>query len=201
MLLRGIQICWKIVKGVPRRKRLKSTGLELQCAREYWTDNDDDQRVTAVHKLTPEEQSNIPTENLEAERYLAKFGALASMSARHSNRFFKAKRNRDDLTLNSEHHADNPPDTIIFASLDIMEQEWNADQKALQKARLQDSLAKGQRASEFVDVILKKCKEYGGPVTNIKELNQMISKFDNRGTKKLLRQEIQFQKAMHSRDQ
>ena len=180
---------------------MKSTGLELQCAREYWTDNDDDQRVTAVHKLTPEEQSNIPTENLEAERYLAKFGALASMSARHSNRFFKAKRNRDDLTLNSEHHADNPPDTIIFASLDIMEQEWNADQKALQKARLQDSLAKGQRASEFVDVILKKCKEYGGPVTNIKELNQMISKFDNRGTKKLLRQEIQFQKAMHSRDQ
>jgi len=28
MLLRGIQICWKIVKGVPRRKRLKSTALE-----------------------------------------------------------------------------------------------------------------------------------------------------------------------------
>jgi len=26
MLLRGIQICWKIVKGVQRRKRLKSNG-------------------------------------------------------------------------------------------------------------------------------------------------------------------------------
>jgi len=84
-------------------------GLELQCAREYWADNDndDDQRVTAIHKLTPEEQSNLPTESLEAERYLAKFGALASISARHSNRFFKAKHIRDDLTLNSEHHADN----------------------------------------------------------------------------------------------
>jgi len=119
-------------------------GLELQCAREYWADNDDDQRITAVHKLTPEEQSNLPTENLEAERYLAKFCALASMSERHSNRFFKAKHIRYDLTLNSEHHADNPPDTKTFAALDKMGQEWNADQKALQKAQLQDSLAKGQ---------------------------------------------------------
>jgi len=117
-------------------------GLELQCAREYWADND--QRTTAVHKLTPEEKSNLPTENLEVERYLAKFGALASMSARHSNHFLKAKRIQDDLTLNSEHHADNPPDTKTFAALDKMELEWNADQKALQKARLQDSLAKGQ---------------------------------------------------------
>jgi len=119
-------------------------GLELQCAREYWADNDDDQRVTAVHKLTPQEQSNLPTENLQAERFLVKFGAVASMSARHSNRFFKAKRIRDDLTLISEHHADNPPDTKTFAALDKIEQEWNAHQKALQKARLQDSLAKSQ---------------------------------------------------------
>jgi len=81
-----------------------------------------------------------------------------------------------------------------------MEREWNADQKALQKALLQDSLAKSQRASEFVDVILKKCKDHGGPVTDIKKLNQMTSKFNERETKKFLRLEIQFQKAMHSRD-
>ena len=68
----------------------------------------------------------------------------------------------------------------------------------LEKAMLQDSLAKCQKASEFVDIILKRCKEHGGPVTDAKELYQMLSKFSDRDTKKFLRQEIQFQKAIHS---
>jgi len=43
------------------------------------------------------------------------------------------------------------------------------------------------KASEFVDVILKKCKEHGGPVTDLKELHQMTSKFNEHETKKFLR--------------
>jgi len=150
--------------------RKAADGLELQCARKYWADYDEDQRVAAVHKLTPEEQSNLPTENLQAERYLATFGALASMSARDCNRFFKAKRIRDDLTLHSEHHADNPPDTKTFAALDKMEQEWNADQKALQKAWFQDSSAKGQRNfgcnSEEVQGAWWSCYRHKGTESN-----------------------------------
>lgn len=73
-------------------------GIELQCKREYWGD-DTVRRATELHKLTPEERKNLPTNNINAERYLAKFGYLASKSAQHSNRFFKAKRIRDDLIL------------------------------------------------------------------------------------------------------
>ena len=43
------------------------------------------------------ERKNIPTENLLAERYLAKSGQLIFQSAKHSNNFFKAKRIKDDL--------------------------------------------------------------------------------------------------------
>ena len=174
-------------------------GLELQCAREYWADNDndDDQRVTAIHKLTPEEQSNLPTESLEAERYLAKFGALASISARHSNRFFKAKHIRDDLTLNSEHHADNHQIQKPLQPLT----KWSRSGMLIKRlCRKLGSKIHWPKASEFVAVILKKCKEHGGPVTDIREMNQITSKFNERETKKFLRQEIKFQKAIHNRD-
>ena len=70
----------------------------------------------------------------------------------------------------------------------------------LEKTRLQNSLANHQKASEFVDIILKRYKEHGGSVTDVKELYQMLSNFSDHDTKKFLRQEIQFQKAMHSRD-
>ena len=42
-------------------------GLELQCSREYWDDQGENQRATAIHMLTPEEQSNLPTNNIIAE--------------------------------------------------------------------------------------------------------------------------------------
>ena len=71
-------------------------GVELQCAREYWADTES-LRTTQLHKLTPSERQNIPTENMASERYLARFGSLASISAAKSNRFFKAIRIRDDL--------------------------------------------------------------------------------------------------------
>jgi len=175
--------------------RKAADGLELQCARKYWADNDEVQKVAAVHKLTPEEQSNLPTENLEAERYLATFGALASMSARDCNRFFKAKRIRDDLTLNSEHHADNPPDTKTFAALT----KWSRSGMLIRRfCRKLGSKIHRPKVRDIADVILKKCKEHGGPVTDIRELNRMTSKFNEHETKKFLRQEIQFQKAMHS---
>ena len=54
------------------------------------------------------------------------------------------------------------------------------------------------KASEFVAVILKKCKEHGGPVTDIREMNQITS--NEHEAKKFLRQEIKFQKAIHNRD-
>ena len=50
-----------------------------------------------IHSLTEEEQENLPTNNLNCERHLAKFGRIAAESAAHSNKFFTGKRIRDDI--------------------------------------------------------------------------------------------------------
>ena len=76
-------------------------GVELQCKREYWSDDAEAgaARATRIHKLTYEQRKNLPSNNLNCERYLAKFGYLASQSSVHSNKLFKPKRIRDDLML------------------------------------------------------------------------------------------------------
>ena len=56
-------------------------GIHVQCAREYWEESEQP-RVTQLYKLTPGERKNITlTENLSCERYLGRFGGLASISA------------------------------------------------------------------------------------------------------------------------
>ena len=60
-------------------------GIEVQCKREYWQETVEDTRETQVHRITPDEKKNLPTNNLNTKRYLAKFGYLASHSAQHSN--------------------------------------------------------------------------------------------------------------------
>jgi hypothetical protein len=96
-------------------------GLELQCSREYWSESDESQRASAINKLTSEERENLPT-----EKYLAKFGTIASVSAKHSNRFFKAKRIRDDLMFNyrDEEQAVNiNTERKLYKLLDQMEEK------------------------------------------------------------------------------
>ena len=77
-------------------------GVEAQCKKEYWCEDDLGRRATAIHTLTPDERKNIPTNNICCERYLGRFGYLASQSAAHSNRLFKGKRIRDDLMTIAE---------------------------------------------------------------------------------------------------
>ena len=40
---------------------------EPQCPRDYWSEGEGDQRATARHKLTAEEEKNLPIENFVAE--------------------------------------------------------------------------------------------------------------------------------------
>ena len=67
--------------------------VELQCEREYWAGNDEDVTpcATQINRLTSDEQENLPTYNLNCERYLAKFEYLAAQPAVHSNKLFKVK--------------------------------------------------------------------------------------------------------------
>ena len=110
-----------------------STGLE-----------DVTQRATRINSLTSDERENLPTNNLNYERYLAKFGYLAAQSAAHSNKLFKAKRIRDDLVL-----SDAEDSLLVERSmskmmkiLDEMEISWSSKQKELKKERLFENIKK-----------------------------------------------------------
>ena len=87
-------------------------GIKLQCSREYWDEEEiSEPRATQLHKLPKTSISNIATDNTEAERTLARFGYLASISARSSNKKFTAKRIRDDMTLDRCDEIDVPRDS------------------------------------------------------------------------------------------
>ena len=110
-----------------------STGLE-----------DVTQRATRINSPTSDERENLPTNNLNYERYLAKFGYLAAQSAAHSNKLFKAKRIRGDLVL-----SDAEDSLLVERSmskmmkiLDEMEISWSSKQKELKRERLFENIKK-----------------------------------------------------------
>ena len=88
-----------------------------------------------------------------------------------SNRFFKAKRIRDDLSLwTHDEQGGLSNNKHCFKLLDSMEKDWTNKQKDLFGQRLEESLKKKQRSNDFIDIVLKKCKEHNGSVTSLEEL-------------------------------
>ena len=55
----------------------KDAAKGVEWEREYWMECTEGVRATQMHKLTSDERANLPTNNLNIERYLTKFGYLA----------------------------------------------------------------------------------------------------------------------------
>ena len=112
-------------------------GIEMQCKREYWAGNYEDvtPRATRINSFTSEERENLPTNNLNCERYLDKFGYLAAQSAMHSNKLFNAKRIRDYLVLSYVEESLLVEQSMnkTMKILDEMEIAWSSNQKVLKK--------------------------------------------------------------------
>ena len=178
-------------------------GVELQCKREYWADDDEatTSRATRLHNLTSNERKNLPTNNLNCERYLAKFGYLAAQSAAHSNRFFKGKRIRDDLVLSDADELLSVEKSITktMKVLDEMELSWTSAQKEMKRKHILENLQKKVRANDFIDHLLVICKQHNGPLTSVDELKTLV-KGKSPKIKSFLRQEIQYQRVTHPRD-
>lgn len=182
-------------------------GVKMQCEREYWLEGTEGVRATQVHKLTAEERKNLPTNNLNTERHLAKFGYLASQSAARSNRFFKAQRIRDDMVFSSTPsttETEKVSTKVLLQTakaLDVMEKKWTAAQKAKKKEKIKHNIEKRQRHNDYIDVVLKKCKTHGGPLTSSEEMQTFLSQYSgDKNMKSYLRQEVQYQKLTHPRD-
>lgn len=82
--------------------------------------------------------------------------------------------------------------TAVLKHLDAMEVTWSNKQKEKKKQRLRENLQKKVRANDFVDQLLVKCKEHGGPVTSVTEVKALVCK-KSPELKTYLRQEIQYQ--------
>ena len=180
-------------------------GVHLQCSREYWEENDEKSRATQLNKLTAEQRECIPTENMSCERYLARFGGLASVAAAKSNRFFKAKRIRDDLMFETKMSSEKDIDVDkatkrIIKQLNAMELDWTESQKKRLKAKIAARVQKRVRKSQYKEILLKTCKKHNGPTTCSDDVRDLLNRVDDDQLKSCLRAEIGFQKALHPFD-
>ena len=156
--------------------------------------------------MNDDERKNLPTENLNAERYFRKFDRLATVSAAKRNRFFKANRIRDDLmfvsTMDEQTVRSPQSSKKILDKLDEMELTWTISQREEWRARVAHGLQKKARNMEYMDLLLAKCKEHKGPFVNSEEVKAFLATCteDEKVLKSGLRQEIGFQKCLHPVD-
>ena len=158
-------------------------------------------RATELHKLSPEDLCNLPTNNLECERDLSKFDKLAKRSAATSNRNFTAKGIRDDMTLNKAGVVTVEKVTRDIAKvLDENELKWVEKQNILSQEKLQRNVAQAQQAVEYVHTLLQKCKVWGGPFTNVGEMKECIGTQNASKLKAILRTELSYRRHTSHRD-
>ena len=49
----------------------------------------------------------------------------------------------------------------IMKALDDRETEWTKEQQKIKREKLKENIKKKKRSNDFVDILLKKCKEHG----------------------------------------
>ena len=63
----------------------------------------------------------------------------------------------------------------VHTPLHQQEANWTKSQKELHKQRILDKMAKTKQIKNFQDRLLIKCKTWGGPCTNIEEMEKILS--------------------------
>ena len=137
-----------------------------------------------------------------------KVGALASQSAAHSNRFFKAKRMRDDVMfVNQDLHSKDHEvkwskfEKNVFKQLDLMETDWTKQQKDEYTKRIAKMKLEEDKRHKFIDLVLQKCKSHGGPLTTVEELSELMNKkLPEKDLKSALRLEMQYRQSISIKD-
>ena len=82
-------------------------------------------------------------------------------------------------------------------SLKLMELTWTTQQEKELKKRVEENMKKKEHANAYGDLILKRCKQHNGHITNVKELQVFVKKTPKDNLNKHLRNEIIFQRVMH----
>ena len=175
--------------------------IKLQCGREYgFGDPGDEKRGKDLTELTPEELFGLPTNNLVCERWLSVFGKR-SVVGKFRNKNFQAKGIRADLVL---HKAQcSKVETVtkqVSKILNKREESWTAEQKELQKKKIEKKHSDGRRHDLYVDKLLKICKhEWNGPCLTGDELMNAIATHPDL-TEKIVTTELSYYRHTHRAD-
>ena len=150
-------------------------GIQLQCGREYGFAKDDQEaRATKLFKLSYEDLKDLPTNNLDTERDLAKFSHLSAV-AKFRNKNFKAKGIRTDMVLYQA--GQGIVDVVtkkIQKALLNREIKWTQSQKELHHKKIAEKMSKRIHEQDYTTKLLQVCKTWGGPCTNADELEAVI---------------------------
>ena len=141
----------------------------------------------------------IPSNNLICDRNLLKFSTIAEKSARCSNRHFKAKCIRDDITLYKAVQIQKVSNSLKTI-LDQREYDWYKEQKKIQTSHLEKLLEEGRKINNYADRVLVKCKSWNGPFSSVEELEFSLVGANVKKTREILRHEITFQRITHPND-
>ena len=171
-----------------------AAGIKLQCGGEYGFGNMDEEnpRATQLYKLSKAELKDVPTNNINAERDLAKFSHLAVV-AKFRNKQLTAKGIYNDIVLFQS--SQSVVDSItkkINKVLNNREKNWNVDQKTLQKERIQRKINKHRKEGEYITKLLQACKSWGGPCTTANELEIVLLYKNEDASNKIIRTELSY---------
>ena len=166
-------------------------GVKLQCGREYGF-----ARATDLTKLTKAELKDLPTNNLAAQRDLAKFSNLAKFR----NKRFKARSIRTDMVLyQSDQSRVDHLTKKIYKALCKREDDWTESQRHLQKGKILEKMAKTVKEQDYMLKLLRECKTWCGPWTSCDELAAILQHRPDK-VEKIVKTELAYYRHTHKSD-
>ena len=120
-------------------------------------------------------------------------------SSKCSNRFFKSKCTRDNVTLHKTSQI-NRISRALRSVLDEREQVWYDAQKKLQVEHIEQLIQKGKSRDDYLDRVIAKCRSWDGLCRSIEDMNACLSGKSIDEQRTVLRHEITFQKFTHPTD-
>ena len=152
--------------------------LDRQAGREYGFSSYKEKpaRASQLLLLSKDNLTDLPTNNLDAERHLSVFSRKAPV-AKFCNKKFTAKGIRNDMTLFQSKTFQNAPSKnfhSIVKLLSNMDMKMIDTQKQFQTATILEKIEKGKNQSKYTQKCLQLCKSWNGPATSIDELREII---------------------------
>ena len=175
-------------------------GLRIQRGREYGFFGEEfNERAADITQIPDAELELIPSHNLDCERNLSVAGVYMEVGSKCSNRHFKARCVRDNVTLHQSSEV-KKIERELQSLLDQREKDWYQNQKQLGAQHLEGLIIKGKNRDNLIDKVLTKCKSWNGPFLTIDELKLALANEEEDRQRKILRHEITFQRATHKSD-